>query len=81
VTVKDDIRRYIVANGSYQGAEHELTDERELITEEILDSLGLYQLVSYLEEHFGVEVDDEELVYENFATVADIAQLVATKLS
>jgi acyl carrier protein len=81
VTVKDTIRRYLASTPNYQGAEDELTDQRELIGEEILDSVGIYQLVSYLEDEFGVEVDDDELVFENFATLADITTLVEGKLA
>jgi acyl carrier protein len=80
VTINDDIRRFIATTGSHQVAERDLTDERDLIGEEVLDSLGIYALVSFLEEHFGIEVEDDELVYENFATIGDISRMVGSKL-
>jgi acyl carrier protein len=81
VTVNDEIRRYIAANANYHGAEAELSDQRELIAEEILDSVGIYQLVTHLEDRYGVEIDETDLVFENFATVGDIAKLIETKLA
>jgi acyl carrier protein len=45
----------------------------------VLDSLGLFQLVGYLESEFDVEIDDEELVPGNFGTIEDIAKLVEAK--
>jgi acyl carrier protein len=81
VTVSDDIRRYIAGNTNYQGAEADLSDQRELIAEEILDSVGIYQLVTYLEDRYGVEIDETDLVFENFATVGDIARLIDAKLA
>jgi acyl carrier protein len=79
VSVNDSIRRFIAGQSGFTGSESDLTDDRELIAEEILDSVGIYQLVGYLEEHFDIEVDDDELVYENFATITDIAKLVEQK--
>ncbi len=47
-----------------------------LLEEGILDSLGLQQLITFLEQKFGITVDDEDLMPENFETVNSIAELV-----
>jgi acyl carrier protein len=47
----------------------------------IMDSLGLMQLVSFIEEEFDVTVDDAEVTVDNFRTVADIERLVSSKVS
>jgi acyl carrier protein len=44
-----------------------------------LDSLGIFSVVSFVESEFGIEVQDEALVPENFGTIAGIARLVGTK--
>jgi acyl carrier protein len=46
----------------------------------VLDSVGLMQLISFIEERFGVEIEDEELTSAHFGTVADIAALVDRKV-
>ncbi len=51
-----------------------------LFDDGIVDSLGLQQLIIYLEGEHDVIVEEEHLLPENFETVAGIAQLV-TKLS
>lgn len=45
-----------------------------------LDSLGLMNLVSFIEEEFGIEVDDQELVPDNFETVSKIEGYVNRKI-
>ena len=75
----DTIRRYIneeLANGSVREA---ISDDYPLLDRQLLDSLGLFQLVGFLESQFGVVVRDEELVPANFGTVRDIANLVEAK--
>jgi acyl carrier protein len=50
--------------------------DTEIIAQNLLDSMDLLRLVSFLEETFGVSLDPDLLVPENFATPADIAALL-----
>ncbi|MBI5442445.1 MAG: acyl carrier protein [Deltaproteobacteria bacterium] len=55
-------------------------DDR-LLESKIIDSMAVVQLVSHLEENYGVSIDDEELTLDNFQTIRQIAGLVRRKLS
>jgi acyl carrier protein len=44
-----------------------------------LDSLGLFQLVSFLEDELGIEISNEELVRRHFETIGDVVRLVQSK--
>ena len=57
----------------------ELTDTFPLIDNEVLDSMGIFQLVELLEDRYDVVIDDGELVPENFATISAIVSLVRAK--
>jgi acyl carrier protein len=57
-----------------------LTDETNLLTEHIIDSLGIFMLVTFLEEKFGIVVDADEVLVENFETMTAVAALVESKL-
>jgi len=48
----------------------------ELIEEGIIDSMGLMQIVTYIESQTGLRVSDDDVTPENFETVAAIGQLV-----
>jgi acyl carrier protein len=58
------------------GSSKEIQADLALIDNGILDSLGLQQLVGFLERQFDIELDDDHLVPENFATIGAIAKLV-----
>ena len=45
----------------------------------VLDSVALMQLITFVEEQFGIEVGDDELTSSHFGTIADIAALVDRK--
>jgi acyl carrier protein len=53
--------------------------EDDLLSVGIVDSLGILQLVTFIEERFGVTVPDEEVVFENFSSVRAMADFVANQ--
>jgi acyl carrier protein len=50
------------------------------LADEVVDSLGQEQLVEYILEAFGVELEDEEMVRENFESLPALSALVVAKL-
>jgi acyl carrier protein len=79
-TVKATIRDYVVREAQQAGHEEEITDETNLVEEEILDSLGIFAMISFLEETFNVDIDADEVVLKNFETLPAVEQLVTSKL-
>lgn len=75
------LRESIVNDLRWDGGRELLTTDYPLIENHVLDSLGLFTLVSFVEEQFGVEVGDEELVPENFGTLGSITAFIERKLS
>ena len=59
----------------------EITAETQLVEEEIIDSLGIFLLVNFLQEKFRVEIAPEDVTLENFASVQAMVDLVAGKRS
>ncbi len=51
-------------------------EDARLIDAGLIDSMGLYQLIEFVEGRAGVRISDDDVVPENFQTVADIEQLV-----
>jgi len=75
------IREYILENFMYSDNAGELTNEMSLFDNGILDSTGVLELVGYIEETFGIQVDDTELVPENFDSVDNISTYIQRKQS
>jgi acyl carrier protein len=58
-----------------------IKDDTLLFDEGIFDSMGLLNLISFLEEDFNVKVEDAELDAENFGSVNAIASFLERKLN
>ncbi|MGH9185760.1 MAG: acyl carrier protein [Acidimicrobiales bacterium] len=76
MTTIDEIRDLIVTGLGWPGDRRALTADYPLIDNDVVDSLGIFEIVAFLESRYGVEVDDEDLVPENFETIAAIARLI-----
>ena len=53
--------------------------DEDVLARGIIDSLGVTQLVSFLEEHYGIRVSDDELTPANFSTLESIEGFVSSK--
>ena len=57
----------------------DIPEDLSLIDSGLIDSLGLLNLVDRFEEEFGVEVGDDDLVPENFETIAAMTEYVRSR--
>ena len=73
-----EIRGWIQENVT---GSREIPEEELLIEKGYLTSLQTVELVMFLEDRFGIMVEDEELDEENFGSVNAIAGLVAGKMA
>jgi acyl carrier protein len=51
-----------------------LDESEDLISAGILDSLGILQLVAFIHDAFGIDVPDEDVVFENFHSLESITE-------
>jgi acyl carrier protein len=58
-----------------------LKDGDPLLDSGILDSLGVLDVVGFLEKEFAVHVSDDELIPEHFQSVEALAAFVKSKAS
>jgi len=77
--LKEKIRGFIVENFLF-GNDDGLSDESSFLEEGIIDSTGVLELVNFLEEEFGITVDDEDLIPENLDSINNVVNYLAKKL-
>ena len=56
-----------------------VTLQDNLLESGILDSLGILDLVAFVEQNFGIVLSDDELVPENFQTIERLTAFVQSK--
>jgi acyl carrier protein len=76
-----DTRAYITENFLYARPDYVVAEDEHLLEKGIVDSMGMVELITFLQDHFGVEPADDEITEENFATLRRIAGFVVRKLA
>ena len=77
--VKDRIREYVLEEfAKTKGIDH-ITDQEVLTKNGVIDSMGIFRLVAFLEEEFNVRVGDEEITHDNLESIDAIERLVIAK--
>ena len=78
-TVKDQIRQFVTHIAERKGLTV-ASDDESLTSNGVIDSLGIFKLVSFLEDTFRVKVADDEITNESFESINQIDRFVAGKL-
>jgi acyl carrier protein len=73
--IRQDIRTFLEQDLSRDLAGVE--DSTSLLQAGVLDSLGVMQLVAFLQDRFGITIGDDDLVPENLESVEAIAAFVS----
>ena len=78
MSIRDQVRQFITTN-FYVPDPQALGDETSFLDTGIIDSTGVLELVSFLQEQFNIVLEDGEIVPENLDTVANIVGLIQRK--
>ena len=76
--LKAQIRDFIIENFLFGNA-NGLKDDTSFLEEGIIDSTGVLELVTFLEENFAIQVEDEELIPENLDSIDNVTGYLERK--
>lgn len=78
-TIKAEVRRYIEENLLLGAGAVSPGDDESFLEHQVLDSTGFLELVAHLEETYGIQIGDEEMVPENLDSLNAIEAFVLSK--
>lgn len=79
--VKSEIRKFIIENFLYGQDDDSLHDEVSFLGTGIIDSTGVLELVSFVQETYGIRVTDDELIPDNFDSLSKLESFIVRKRS
>jgi acyl carrier protein len=77
--IEETLREHVLAKYAGGAGTRALDPDEDLLESGTVDSMGVMELTSFVEESFGVVVDDEDIVPDNFRSLRSMARLVAQK--
>ena len=78
--IRERVWAYIVENFLYMRPNLQVEPDDSLLRKGVFDSLGVMEVIGFLEESFGIKVEQEEVTEAHFGTLNAIARYVASKL-
>lgn len=78
MNLSEQIREFII-NDFLFGDQGELTNDTSFLDSGIIDSTGILEVITFLEETFEISVNDDELLPENLDTVNNIVRFIVQK--
>ena len=79
-TLKTQVRQYVLDNFLMGADELPLGDDESFMGQQVLDSFGVVELVSFIEKTFRIKVEDAEMVPENLDSVNGVVRYLQAKL-
>lgn len=79
MTTKEILTEFILKELATDHAAKYMDENQSLLDSGAIDSLGIMKLLAFIEEQFKIKVLDEELIPENFSTIASILNLIEKK--
>jgi acyl carrier protein len=78
--IENQIKQFILKN-LYFAEDNALEDDASFLETGVVDSTGVMELVAFVQAEFGVSIEPQDIVVENFDSIRKVARFVRRKLS
>lgn len=78
--IKEQVRNFVTSN-FYVADPAALENEASLLDRGIIDSTGVLEVIFFIEETFGIKVEDSEMLPDNLDSIERISSFVARKMN
>ena len=78
---REEIMNFIIENFLYGKDDNSLSGDVSFLEKGIIDSTGVLELVSFIEEKYGFSVSDDELIPDNFDSLNKLENFVTQKMA
>lgn len=77
--IEEKIRKFLIENFVLSEQLDELGVEESFLENGVVDSTGILELVFFVEDQFGIQIDTSEVLPENFDSVNCLASFIRRK--
>jgi acyl carrier protein len=78
--IRQELRQFVIDNFLF-GREGELHDGDSFLDNGIIDSTGVLELISFLEERFELKLEETDLTPDNLDSIDKVTRLVENRLA
>ena len=79
--IAKQVQEFIIDNFFYGSRQAHLNNTDSFLKTGVIDSTGILELVTFLENTYNISVEDEELIPENLDSLENVSKFVTYKLA
>lgn len=79
MSIVNELQNYILDELAFDQSRKTIEPDEDLLGQGIIDSSGIVQLAEFLEEKYGIQISDEDIVPENFQSISALQKLILAK--
>ncbi|MCP4706476.1 MAG: acyl carrier protein [candidate division Zixibacteria bacterium] len=80
-TARSDLKEFIIDSFMFGQKEQTFSDSDSFMERGIVDSTGILELTSFVEEKYKFEIEDDEMIPENLDSIDNLIKYITKKLS
>lgn len=80
MSIEETIRNFIVENFIFEPGQGNFDNTQSFLETGIIDSTGMLELVSFIEETYNIKMGDSELIPDNLDSVNNVVGYIGRKL-
>ena len=73
------LRDYIVEDFLFGDTDTRFSDDDSFMENGFIDSTGILEVITYIEENFNIKINDDELIPENLDSINNLVRFITTK--
>ena len=75
--IEQDLRQFVIDTFLFGNSDTALSIDDSFLEKGLIDSVGILTLVTHVEDNYGMQVADADLIPENWDSIRRIAQYIA----
>jgi len=80
MALNNELRQFVINNFMYGNSGEGIADSDSFLERGIIDSTGVMELIAFLEERYGIKLQDQDLIPDNLDSIDGLARLVESRL-
>ena len=79
-TLAEELRQFVVDNFLFGRDNGKFGDDSSFMDTGVIDSTGVLELVGFVEDKYGIKIEDDELIPENLDSIDNLSRFIQAKL-
>jgi acyl carrier protein len=80
MAILEKLEQFLLSEIAVDLGKKSLAPDDDLLEQGIIDSMGIMKLITFMEETFGIGIEDDDIIPENFQSLASMVAFVEQKM-